>query len=500
MATLAHAGAGLTSKTSSHGWGPLVAVLAVAALIIRAPDFGNPDIHLDETFYLYFADLMLQGAVPYVDIWDRKPIGLFLLYGGIRLLGGDGIIQYQVVATVFACATAFIVALIARRRCGQLGACLAGILYLVFLDPLGGAGGQSPVFYNLFIAGAALLTLQAVEAGSLRSVTVRGTCAMLLCGLAMQIKYPAVVEGCFFGLVLLWLIWSRTRQMELVFRWGAVFALCGIAPTAAAFLAFAAMGHGEAFWFANFASILLRPASSPVELQARLYRIAIILLPLAATAVAAIVLRRSEEVPQGRSADLFLFGWMVAALAGFGLIGTFFVHYSLPLVAPLAVLAAPILDRRPLGLAFFACLAAWTIPTSGYPTRAPSSVQRDIGEITEAVNANLGDGCLFAYDGPPIVQHLTQACQLTPYILPYHLNAAVERTGLGVDPGLEMHRILAQRPSVIVTSNRPITAPNVETRTILKQALERDYRLVKDQPAGTRRYQIYAREVSRASR
>ena len=76
------------------------------ALLFRAPVLGNPVVGGDEAFYLLVGDRMLHGLLPYVDIWDRKPFGLFLLYAATRLLGGEGIWQYQLVATVFAAGTA----------------------------------------------------------------------------------------------------------------------------------------------------------------------------------------------------------------------------------------------------------------------------------------------------------------------------------------------------------------------------------------------------------
>ena len=66
------------------------------------PSFGNPVIGSDEgdeQFYLLVGDRMLHGLLPYVDVWDRKPVGLFLVYAAIRLLGGEGIWQYQLAAT-----------------------------------------------------------------------------------------------------------------------------------------------------------------------------------------------------------------------------------------------------------------------------------------------------------------------------------------------------------------------------------------------------------------
>ena len=126
------------------------------AIAIRARDFGNPVIHVDEQYYLLVGDRMVHGAIPYLDIWDRKPVGLFLLYAAMRLLPGDGVIAYQLVASLFATATAYLVWRAALRTgASRTGALAAGAAYLIWLELLGGRGGQSPVFYNLFVAGAA---------------------------------------------------------------------------------------------------------------------------------------------------------------------------------------------------------------------------------------------------------------------------------------------------------------------------------------------------------
>ena len=87
----------------------MAVVLAAVALALRAWDFGNPVIHVNEQYYLLVGDRMLHGAVPYLDIWDREPIGLFALYAAMRLLPGNGVLAYQLVATLFASATAYIV-------------------------------------------------------------------------------------------------------------------------------------------------------------------------------------------------------------------------------------------------------------------------------------------------------------------------------------------------------------------------------------------------------
>ena len=87
------------------------------------------------------------------------------------------------------------------------GALAAGATYLAGLSLLSGGGGQAPVFYNLPIAIAALLTfrLPALAAANDRRAIVRGgALACLLAGIAIQMKYTPAFEGAFFGLAHLW--------------------------------------------------------------------------------------------------------------------------------------------------------------------------------------------------------------------------------------------------------------------------------------------------------
>ena len=111
----------------------IAALLIGVALLLRFGQFGNPLKGLDEQYYLLVGDRMLQGALPYVDLWDRKPFGLFVLFAGIRLLGGNGVIEATIVAALFAAATACIVTAIALRSVSCIPAILAGIGYLVAL-------------------------------------------------------------------------------------------------------------------------------------------------------------------------------------------------------------------------------------------------------------------------------------------------------------------------------------------------------------------------------
>src|SRR3546814_18627989 len=75
----------------------------------------------------------------------------------LRLLGGDGIVQYQVVATLFAAATAILNAGWSARFSGWVAATVAGLFYLVLAHKFSGYGGEAEIFLNLLTTASAWL-------------------------------------------------------------------------------------------------------------------------------------------------------------------------------------------------------------------------------------------------------------------------------------------------------------------------------------------------------
>jgi hypothetical protein len=54
------------------------------AVALRWAWFGDRIAGLDEQFYLLAGDRLHRGVLPYVDFWNRKAAGLFLLYAAAR--------------------------------------------------------------------------------------------------------------------------------------------------------------------------------------------------------------------------------------------------------------------------------------------------------------------------------------------------------------------------------------------------------------------------------
>ena len=74
--------------------------LLVFSIITRFLALGNPIIGVDEGFYLFTGGQLLHGAIPFVDIWDRKPLGLFILYAFFHLFGPYRVWAFEIGALI----------------------------------------------------------------------------------------------------------------------------------------------------------------------------------------------------------------------------------------------------------------------------------------------------------------------------------------------------------------------------------------------------------------
>ncbi|APT60058.1 hypothetical protein RGI145_20115 [Roseomonas gilardii] len=474
-------------------------LLLAVALLARGFFLGNPVLESDEQFYLLVGDRMLRGALPYLDIWDRKPVGLFLIYAGIRALGGEGIVQYQLVAVLFATATAFLVARIGAELGSRRGGLLAGMAYLLWLGAFGGEGGQAPVFYNLFVAGAAWVALRAVACpGSFERLLGLGASAMLLAGLAMQVKYTAVFEGMFFGCALLWTGWQARMGPGKLLSAGLAWVGCALLPTAAALAAYAAMGQAQPFLFANFLSIFERNTAVLGSSLPRLLAMLGLLLPLGLCAVLGLRLswRRSAGMPEIRRATGFVAGWALVAVAGVLVFGTYYNHYALPLLLPLSVAAAPLLGW-PGARVWKVTAAAALLLVGAVATAVPGVLhlrsRGDGSQVRALVAAMLPGARLYVFDGEAVLYLLSHSPLPTPYAFPTHLSDLRESGGIGVDQEAELRRVLASRPDYIVTTNIERGQINPAAQRLLRETLAEAYRPVRSVRIGRGNRVLYGK-------
>lgn len=465
----------------------LLFLLAVA-IAARAITFGNPIVFVDEEFYLAAAHAVCRGALPYVDVWDRKPVGLFLLYlpAGCAPLP-LGVWIYQAMALAAVTGTALLIARAADRAGWQAGAAPAAALYILWLNFADGQGGQAPVFYNPLVAGAALLTVGATDRDA-RARRLAGVAAMLLVGLAMQIKYSAVFEGIWFGL---WLVWTERRAAgwSAALLQAAALVAAAVLPTVLAAATYVAMGQLPAFLYANFVSILQRSSDPPADQLDNIQTAAIILVPLLVIAAGGLLGRRERgSTPERR----FLRGWAVAAIGGFAVFGSWFNHYTLPVLVPLSVCVAGSIvlgGWRRRGLAILLGIAFVGGQAVLVSQRGVRGTPAEFDAIVRAVGR--GPGALYVYSGSSLYYSFSGRPLPTRFLFPSHLQTARENGAVGVSQAGETARILRQHPAVVVVQSLD-GGERPDLHGAVVGWLDRHrYRLTAQRPLGNKHVDVY---------
>lgn len=446
---------------------PQLAVLAGTALALRSYTFGDPNLFIDEAFYFAAGNAMHHGALPYIDVWDRKPFGLFALYAAIASLSASPV-AYQATATLFAVLTAWVIAFIVRLWSGQAGALAAGVAYLFLLSAFQGFGGQSPVFYNLFIAFAAWQVARALPELRAGNAPPGLALGMLGAGLAITIKTTAIFEAAFLGAFALFALPVGQRAHN-AFRWMAL----GAAPTLLIAAGYALGGHWSEYWQAMTGANLAPGRWQPWSAQIRMRLMLAALAPILTLAVFGLLDMRGES-------RWFVALWALAALAGLAAFPYFHLHYALPLLVPLCVAAGAYLTRPRLGPIALAaaCLLAFRAAPAIDPSHTAQSRQA-MERIAQTIQAHGGDRGLFVFAGPPMLYTMTGNPFPSPLAFPAHLYHAIERNVSHLDTALEVRRVLAARPGVIITTREPRDGPiNAQTYQIVSEHIRARCRLV----------------------
>ena len=442
---------------------PVLLFIAACSLLIRIWWMDNPVVDHDEQFYSYVAKAMLDGQLLYVDIWDRKPVGLFLLYEAAHALLGRGAWAYLVMANLFACIGAWLAysmaAVLADRRTGWV----AALLYLIAMTVFGCRGAQSELLFAPLCMG--MIWLAMVYPGSLRASLV----AMLLGGFAIQIKYTAAPFSAVFGLYVLWEDYRRDpAPMRLLGR-ACLYMLAGLAPTIAAVAWYAAIGHFDDFFYANFVSIFERKTSVGRFHPKTLLVIAPFLLMMAAGTWARF--RLGQNYP--RRASVLVLVMTVGSIASIYMPSNVLAYYYAFLAPSAVLLAVPFFDLRARSGWFGAAvLVAALVVVGNFPQNIAGS-RADVAQFAALVSRIKSGGpqrSLYVFSGPTATYTATGTGPKSKYPFPFHSGEYMEHGALGRPQEQIVAEFLAKRPMFILTrSYTSLYAMSYTAPTVLNE-------------------------------
>jgi hypothetical protein len=454
----------------------IVLALALFTFFVRGAWIGDPNADVDEQLYSLIGNQMLHGAVPFVDLWDRKPWGLFALFAAFHAVGGAGSAAYQVGGALFTLAGAVMVFHLARVQADRMTAAAGGALYVVLCAINDAHSGNSEVFFIPMLIAMAML----VRDPEHPRAVLRAVLAMLIGGIALQIKYTAIPQCLFFGLWALWGQWQRGMKLWQLTALAGSFGIMGLAPTLAVSAGYWAAGHWDEYVFANFISFFDRLPSATGRVQPVMLGYLAVQLSLSWLGIRAAQRSWPTGLPRHY---VFAMLWLVSALATVYLPATVYRHYLAALVPATALLALPLFHREASAKINWPAL----LPAAVYLLIVPyqywvshenrSATFRLAEAITPHLDARAGK-CLLIFDGPTSLYGLTNSCLPTRLIYPDHLNNALEMNALEMRQEDEVRRILATRPPVIVTADLPLTPQNFAAKDQVDAVIARDYRLL----------------------
>ncbi len=153
----------------------------------------------DESIYILGADSLLNSNLPYIEIWDNKPPGIFILFSLTMLILGNSIVSIRIlsiIATTFTSYFLYRIGATIDAKQGEKIGLLAGSLYAIFSLHNDGAAANAEILFAPFVTGAFLLLFQDRKLSNIKVFLIG-----LILGIGMQIKYLVIMDV--LGLVLL---------------------------------------------------------------------------------------------------------------------------------------------------------------------------------------------------------------------------------------------------------------------------------------------------------
>lgn len=304
------------------------------ALFLRYPSFGYTAIDWDEITYSLIGEGWLQGKLPFRDLWDIKPIGIYLIYAIIHGIFGFSVFAIRVSTLLVVVFSAFVIWLL-LRRVNRSFAFTAGFGFLILFSYfLNGLSGNTELFY---------LCLETIGVWFLfygkKQYRILSPLAF---GFAFIIKYNTAFD--IVGFYFLHLYLNRRKILKnptSIFSYGILYSIA-ILPFILSTIWIFYAGLGDSFiethkiLFSNYAKKvtfiekIFSLQTYPLLAVLLLFQLSTFLLYFA-----------KRQVPKILILSLI---WSMTAFLAATWTGYFFEHYYLPMIVP-AVIGSSFLFR-----------------------------------------------------------------------------------------------------------------------------------------------------------
>lgn len=468
------------------------ALILAFAFILRIPGYWlSVVIDWDESMYIVVAREILEGRLPYVSVFQEKPLGAPLIVAGAMAFTGPSILAVRILGSVAVCAIALCLREIALRvGLSRLAALVAAGVFAMLTQRLGGLATNTEILFMPFTAAAVWAGLVHLHAADARAQARAVALGGLLFGLAIWCKYiSAFAAIAWFGLLVGWWFLSLRASLAQTLRLAALYAVLCWLPSILGAAYYWAIGHWDAFWYANigFMSRYVGISRPQDELAIEVFRYFWVTRVLYIISIAALLRWRAHPL-----AVLVALVWLAAEAVAVIVPWKFWDHYFLLTLPPLCLLFATALQglvERILPRPLFQRLARLPAALPGLAAVAVAGVMLATGqlaiirpdgarEMANLINKDPDPGkTLWVINAHPIIYVLTNTRLPTPYAFPPHLITPYNIL-MPEDPMTELRRVLAARPRYMVMDPKQDRWTVPEMKSLIHATLARDYELI----------------------
>lgn len=475
---------------------------AFLSFLLRFWSFFDSVIDRDESLYFLIAQSFLHGIPPYVEVWDNKPPGIFILFSLAILIFGDSITSIRILACLSVAVTSYFLYKTAKliSKNNQKIGLLAGILYLVFSLSNNGVAANAEILFAPFVTLAFYLIFKNTKY-RYSTFFVIG----LLLGLAMQIKYVVLMDFIAFLVIVSTRLFSerkKDKELKTLLIKIYTFSTLGfILPFLVIALYFINVGYFDEYFYATFIANSKYVDATEFSLTNLLSAIGIqisINFPLYLCLFMSFICIKSAKISLKDKMNLGnLICWFsftfVATLVSKRFIG----HYYLQLLPPLCLISSYMIFKtvskqtlRNKRNIFLIIVSILIVLITLYPHLQKNTelvvnqyIKQKYLEEKEVVIANYLKtrinpvDYIYVANYQPIIYYLVPAKIPTKFAFPSHLISYY--SGItGINPLQELTSIMDKKPVyVLLDEEREIE--NNEYKIALNRYLEKDYFLEK---------------------
>lgn len=469
------------------------AVLFAFVVLSRVVSWGVTMFDPDEWAFAAAAMEVRRGHLPYVTLFDIKPVGAsVLLAGATRLIGTTPVALHAFGAACVFATSLLLYRLVLGWTERRVEALAAALLYCSTSVLFSGLATMTEIMLAPFSCAGVLLLSRYIRSDAHRLATA--VVAGLAFGLAVTLKTVPALPGVGLGALTFMLAWHRDGRTARAAGHAFAYLTALAAPTAVAAAVFGLTGHWNAFAYANYGFMRVYAHADPA--LATLFHVLVVAVeawPLTLLLVAGLV---DDLASGGRRAGLMAWGayaWLACEVLASVSPGRVTDSYFLMALPPAAVLAARSLTRLTdlvaregmrARLLIGAALALALVPvlpalrTSAVAMLKYPDTQREVAKLVRAHRDDPDRSlAVLSFD-------LLADVVLTDATIPYRVAIPVHLFGgqtslVGTDPLGTLHALFATQPHLVLVDwvdlDHQATA---DEAAAVRSALTADYREV----------------------